>query len=283
MDTFDFKILVEFSKCNSVSNTAKLLYVSQSSISKALNRIEAELGVPIFVHQKNKLILNENGEIAVASAKKILSQIEEMKNNVTENNLLIRNIKIGTCSPLAKVNTIKMCSSLFPNITINDEITQPKELIDGLIDGAYDFIVLPYKVNNKDIFTKYIFKERLCFTLPKKHLYAKEKEIRMTMLDGETVLVLSNMGFWINTIKNKMPNSKLIMVESLDDFFELTSSSTMPIFNSYESIETFGKPLNKNTIPISDEEAFVSYYFAILKKNKDKFENIFKNYICDFR
>lgn len=276
METFDLKVLIEFSKTNSVSLAAKSLFLSQSSVSRSLNRIECDLDVPIFIHKKNKIELNENGELVVEKAKEIVLKVDELKEEVKNNHNSIKAISIGACSPLVRSKAIDRCKDEFKDAIITCEIETIDNLLLKLEDGTFDLIILPSMPLLDNIQTKFIFEETLCFTLPNDHKFSNNSTLKMSDLNGETILCLSNMGFWINQIKDKMPDSKFITIDDISDFCELVENSNIPLFNSFEAIEYYGKPTDKVTIKISDEDATVKYYLICLKRNINKFSVFFK-------
>lgn len=63
------------------TKTAEILFVSQPSISMALNRIEKELGAKLVIrdHSKAQLTLTEAGEILKKRAYNVFNEIEEAK------------------------------------------------------------------------------------------------------------------------------------------------------------------------------------------------------------
>ena len=51
-----------------ISKAAKELLISQPALSRSMQRLESDLGVELFDHYKNKIVLNKNGELAVKHA-----------------------------------------------------------------------------------------------------------------------------------------------------------------------------------------------------------------------
>lgn len=56
------KYFYEIAKTQNISRTAELLYVSQSSLSKAILDLEEEFGTPLFVRAYHRLVLTEAGK-----------------------------------------------------------------------------------------------------------------------------------------------------------------------------------------------------------------------------
>lgn len=80
---------------NSISIASKKLHISQPALSTSLKKLETELGIQLFDHTKNKIILNEAGKIALKYANLILNQSEVMKEeliNINKNILKLKSV-----------------------------------------------------------------------------------------------------------------------------------------------------------------------------------------------
>lgn len=74
---WQFKILAE---SKTMTEAAERLHISQPALSFSLKKLEEELGVQLFEHRKNRIILNPAGKLALEHADAILDRAEEMKN-----------------------------------------------------------------------------------------------------------------------------------------------------------------------------------------------------------
>jgi DNA-binding transcriptional LysR family regulator len=70
----------------SITNAAKMLHISQPSVSKVLTHAELQLGFHLFERIKGKLIPTKEAEILFGEVDKIYQQISSIKNTT-------RNIK----------------------------------------------------------------------------------------------------------------------------------------------------------------------------------------------
>ena len=79
MDLHQLECLVTIAEAGTVSKAAELLMFSQPALTRTLKSLEDELGYPLFERTKNRLKLNDTGELAVKYAKKILEDKEKMR------------------------------------------------------------------------------------------------------------------------------------------------------------------------------------------------------------
>lgn len=86
--------IVEVDKTHSLTKAAENLYVTQPSLTIAINTLEAELGVQLFVRSKYGTVTTDEGNRVVRLAKEILERVEEIRdaNYCQENHIDILTI-----------------------------------------------------------------------------------------------------------------------------------------------------------------------------------------------
>ena len=77
MQTDYLKYLVKIIECGSMNKAANVLYVTQVALTKAMQKLESDLGCKLLLRTKNGVKLTREGERVYKDAKKIL-EIEEM-------------------------------------------------------------------------------------------------------------------------------------------------------------------------------------------------------------
>ena len=63
-ELYQLEQLLAVSECGTLSQAAEQLHLSQSALSRSMQRLEAELQVNLFTRQKNRIELNECGRAA---------------------------------------------------------------------------------------------------------------------------------------------------------------------------------------------------------------------------
>ena len=266
-ELYQLEQLLIVADCGTLSGAAEQLHLSQSALSRSMQRLENEIQVPLFIRHKNKIELNQNRQLAVEHARKILDQTGDMVNNIRDYDRKRRTIFVGSCAPAPLWNLIPALSDLYPDMTISSEIRDSEVLLQGLQDGTYQTILLPFSVEEKGIFCVKYKEEHLLFSLPPAHPLSGSSGLYLKDLNGESMLLRPQLGFWEHIINEKMPNTHFI-VQKDTDFDELVKASALPTFNSDLVIQREGKVPNRITIPILDEEVNVTYYCCYASKVK---------------
>lgn len=254
--------LIAVAECKTLSAAAEKLHLSQPALSRSMQKLEAELQVPLFTRHKNKIELNENAKMAVDYARKILWQSRDMMEHLRAFDLSRRTIRVGSCAPMPMWDVLPVLSSLYPAMTISSEIKEEEALLQGLLDGTYQFVFLPYEITENGIQCKKYMEEHLFFSLPPGHALSGRKVLHLRDLNGETMLLYSDIGFWKKALEKEMPETHFLVQTEFSTFHELVKASVLPSFITNLAIKKEEETSNRINIPIADPEASATFYLA---------------------
>lgn len=266
MELFDLEQLVAFKTYGTLSLAAQKLHLSQPTLTKTMKRLEEEFKVPLFVRTKNKLCLNENGELAVIHAQRILNDAENMIHMVRALDHSRRTITIGTSSMIPAAKLVGQLGNLYPDMTIASEQKDFDDLSAGFLDDTYQYIILPYVPDELSEFhVEILMEEHLYFNLPKNHPMADQKSLSLSDINGQNMIVMPDIGFWKDIIDKKMPDSRFLTQTDKEAFEDLLEASVLPSFTSDQAMKEFIQPEDRIPIPITDPEVNITFY--MISKN----------------
>ena len=85
MDLKDFQYLIALADEGSVSKAADKLYMSQSSLSQALQQYESELGVKLFIRTSKGIHPTANGAVFINHLRQTLSYYRQARSEFWDN------------------------------------------------------------------------------------------------------------------------------------------------------------------------------------------------------
>ena len=274
-EIYQLEQLLAFAECGTLSGAAERLHLSQPALSRSMQRLEHELQVPLFDRQKNKIEFNENGRMAAVYAQRIIGNCQDMISRIQAFDRSLRTILIGSCAPMPLREIPPALSDLYPDRTISSELRENGVLLQGLRDGVYQLIVLPYPVEEPGMACVRYGEEHLFFSLPPAHPLSGSRALYLGDLNGETMLLRNRLGFWRDVTDQKMPDTRFLEQEDVA-FDELVRSSALPIFTTDASLAREGSPPNRVNIPILDEEANVTYYCLYKPSDRNDLSSFIK-------
>ena len=271
IDTYLLEYFITFYEEGSLLKASEKLHVSQPSLTRAMQKLEAELDLTIFTRSGNKISLNENGKILLDYIKDIIALnnlLTKKAKELKENDLLIH---IAMTAPGILYYYPYFFFNNYEKYTnkISDVKTCIKEVKEGLIDLAF----INEKVDEEGIISEKVVDEKLYVCLPKEHFLAKKEFVTYKELDGQSFLLGNELGVWDGIVKRRLPNSTFFRLER-DSVVEVAKYSSIPSFQTDISMKLENRG-EKITIPIIGDETSLSFY-AIYRPSKKKIFNFIK-------
>ncbi len=176
-----FSIIAEL---ENVSKAAELLHVSQSSLSKNISNLEAELGVKLFDRKGRKLVLNEQGRRFLESCTVILREADELSRDIRSMSASQDStIKICTASCSREfINCIKQFKTVYNKTEyVINSLWESGEVPDI---NDYDVIVYPDDPKYDKFKGSNFQEERYLFAISSKNDLARRISMPVKEMDG---------------------------------------------------------------------------------------------------
>lgn len=276
-DTWLLQNLIAFSECGTLSAAAERLHISQPSVSRALMRLEDELGAPLLTRGKNTASLNENGRLAADYARRLLALEEEMTRSVRALDRSRRVISVGCCAPGPRMLLLPQLTSAFPDRTLAADGIVPDEtaLLTGLRAHEYRLIVLSHPVDDPALSCRFYTAERLFLSAPLPHPAAGFPEISFAEADGQSFVMYINVGVWEPLVRRLMPHSKFIRQEDEESVSTIIRTSSLLAFST-DITQNFlpSRRRGRMNVPFSDPEAVMKFYLVCRREDEKVFSGV---------
>ncbi len=128
MELLQLKYFCDAAKTENFSQTAAKFFVPPSNISQMIKRLEAELGVELFEHRGNKVVLAEAGKRFYTRAAVALSMLDDAKAEAASAEKVSGDIKIIIlCNRRVVTEAIEKFKSDYPHINFTIRHEQGEE------------------------------------------------------------------------------------------------------------------------------------------------------------
>ncbi len=153
-------------KCKTMHEAAKRLHISQPALSFSLKKLEDELGVRLFERRKNRIFLNQAGQLALTHACAVIGQAEEMKNAFRAYGQSNDVLFLGFCDAGPMRMSVPLLRKTYPELNLSAEITEDGvSVLDGLLAKKYDAVVSLEKAEHQDVVCIPFAREELMLSL----------------------------------------------------------------------------------------------------------------------
>ena len=274
IELYELRQFVTFADTGTLSDTAKILHLSQPALSRNMKKLEDDIGIALFDRKKNKLELNKNGEYVLHLARNILENADSLIIKARDFDRRNRTITLGICAHAPVWSLAPLIANSFSHMSLQTEMDTSDRLFNDLNNNVYELIATYEKPVGEQYFFKECGTETLMFSLSKKHKYAKRKSLTFEEMNGENMLLMSVIGF-CSFVKNKMPDSRFLTQTDRFSFNELIQASSLPSFVTNLTKKHRKVNTNRVNIPISDKEATVTYYLVCKAERKKDFKILF--------
>ncbi|HGT1499260.1 TPA: LysR family transcriptional regulator [Clostridioides difficile] len=185
------EIFVKVAECGKMSEVARNMYITQSSVSQAISEIEKEYGVKLFDRISKKLYLTEAGKKLLGYGRHLLAVNEEMNDCMKHcaKNIRIRvgaTVTVGTCviSPIM-LELYKVNPLIEPEVFVEDTRLIAKKLLNSELDIA----IVEGKIKHPDIVTKSIINDNLVLICSHKHEFYKRDSTKVSELSNQPLIM----------------------------------------------------------------------------------------------
>ena len=140
MELLQLQYFLLLAKQQHVTRTAEILHISQPSLSATIKKLEAELGVPLFVRKGRNITLSSYGEAFRQYVEEAFLSLENGKQAVAR--LQKRDdctLNLGLLSPYVWNDLLLRYSTLYPEVKINRRSIEDQRFWDSILDGEIDF------------------------------------------------------------------------------------------------------------------------------------------------
>lgn len=271
----EMQYLIAFAKTGTLSEVAEQFHISQPTVTRSMKHIEEEFGVALFERTKNSIKLNEIGLLAAEEAEMVIKQTDGMLRRVRAYDRASHTISIGTSAAVQIPELIRQLSESYPEMSISSELKKPEALMNGLRKDTYQLIILPYRPDDTDLISIRVGEENLMFFLTRNHRFAKRKSLTLAEMNGENMLLFSEIGFWRDLVTQKMPDSRFLVQNERYTLEELIVNSVLPCFITNLSGGNESLKEKRVCVPIADPEVNVTYYLVCKRENGRRFGALF--------
>lgn len=211
MDITFFKEFVTLAEQKNYLQTAEDLYIAQSVLSRHIQKLERELGVPLFIRTTKNVQLSEYGEIFLPYAKQIVQTKENYEQALSEHKSNLEStLRIGSVSALTQYKITDLIIDFKKHnkhATINIELGRSSGLFKMLRDGKCD-VAFIREAEQMDPFLEEEFvripyaEDSLVAVMPADHPLSKSSHVNLALLKNESFLLLGTDNMPYHLCKN---------------------------------------------------------------------------------
>jgi len=194
MTLTELRYIVAVARERHFGKAASACFVSQSTLSIGVKKLEEELGVTLFERARNEVSLTPRGEQIIEQAQRVLEEVDLIRNMAKAGKgPLVGALRIGaihTIGPYLFPALIPTLHEKVPEMPLVVQESFTANLTTLLKQGQLDAIIISYPFEEPGIETLPLYDEPFVVVLPASHPWAEKKAISADMLQQENILLL---------------------------------------------------------------------------------------------
>ncbi|MFO1439827.1 MAG: LysR family transcriptional regulator [Verrucomicrobiaceae bacterium] len=184
---------VVLARTKNFTRAAEELHLSQSALSRAIQKLEDQLGQPLFERKPREVVLTELGELLLQRAKHILQLMEDTFSELSEAGRRGR-IRLGAIPTIAPYFLPSLLSSFakkYPDIAVIVQEDTTENLIKRCHHGEIDLAILALPLLAKNLEVEALFDEELLLVVPVGHPLAASKTLPIDAVEHFPFVMLN--------------------------------------------------------------------------------------------
>ena len=204
MDNQNLKAFIAVADCESFSDAADQLYITQSAISKRIAQIELQIGKKLFDRIARQVSLTEAGKELLPRAQRILKEYEDALQAINDLSgeasgtlrlAISHHLGLHRLPPV-----LKQFSQQYPNVTLDIEFMDSEKAYEQVLHGESEVAVITLALDSHhNIYSKKIWDDPLRFICAQDHPLANLKQPELKDL-GEYPIILPGLNTYTGRI-----------------------------------------------------------------------------------
>lgn len=295
------KELVAFSELGTLAAAAHTLHLTQPTATRGMQQLERTLGVPIFDHRPNRLLLTDAGKIFARRARRILELTSDSVAATrgfasAQDASAVLRLGATLPGPFLWLEQRYQPGPHAPNYQIDHSLRANGQVIRLLRQYRYSLVFTDEEIFSDDdqditagqgsqdaqdkrrsqgidgeqIESAFIGTERIAVRVNKFSGLAGRRSVTFADLHDQQFLVVSDIGPWKKVIEDNIPGARFMYQQDIPSLLILQDSSSFPTFTSNLAQNPYPDDDDRVTIPIDDPANRVDVYGTYLVSQKKR-------------
>ncbi|WP_010647914.1 selenium metabolism-associated LysR family transcriptional regulator [Oceanobacillus massiliensis] len=224
------KTFITVTEKKSFSDAAKILHVTQPTITGQIKLLEEELQTKLFERTTKRIELTQSAEILLTYAKEIVRLSESAQKKIVEIEETIHgDLSIGCSLTIGEYilpRYLKRFIDMYPLIQIRVKITNSSNIIDGLKDHIFDVGLIEVPISDDSVIMQPLLEDELFLITAPDHFTEYGDAVSLKQLK-KLPFILREKGSGTREVVSIHLQQAGISMEELNIIMELDSTEAI--------------------------------------------------------
>lgn len=191
-----FRYLDAVARHGHFGRAADACAVTQPALSMQIKALEDELGLALVERRSTGARITESGVDTVRRARDILASVQDLTDHARQTQgTLTGPLRLGvipSIAPYLLPQLLADVARLYPSAELLISETQTERLLDQLLDGALDLLLLALPIDHPGVETRTLYNDPFILALPTALADATANQSPLEILDEQRLLLLED-------------------------------------------------------------------------------------------
>jgi len=187
------RYLASLARHRHFGRAAKDCAVTQPALSMQVRELEREIGAELVERRTGEIALTETGLEVARRAEHILAATRDLIDFARHRGVLTGKLRLGiipTLAPYVLPHVLPRLQSTYPLLRLEVRETQTKTLLEELVSGELDTVMLALPADGADVETMSLFDDRFMFALPIADAAPSQGRVAVEDVDQRRLILL---------------------------------------------------------------------------------------------
>jgi DNA-binding transcriptional LysR family regulator len=189
MEISQLEVFLAVAREGGFSRAAEKLYRTQSAVSQAIRKLEAEIGEPLFDRSTRNGVMTDAGQVLREYAERLLNLRENAREALGELRELQKGKLVVGANEFTALYLLRVLAEfrrLHPAIRIVVQRSLGSQIPDDVRRHNCEFGVLTYDPQDPELASVVVYSDELIFVVPPQHPLARESQVSIRQLGAES-------------------------------------------------------------------------------------------------
>jgi len=177
----------------SVTEAGRRLHLSQPAVSRLIADLEHELGLALFVRQRQRLVVTSEGRAFFREAERALAAVNQIA-DIARDIRTLQGAHLRVVAPMIVAfglmpEAIRAFAREHPKARVSLEVRHMDEIADWVTSGPFDAGITVMPFDDARVTCERLATLRCLLALPRDHRLARKPHVRLHDLAGERMIL----------------------------------------------------------------------------------------------
>ena len=252
-------------ECENLSEAAGKLFISQPALSQTIQRLESDLGTPLFDRRGKTIRLNESGRVVLAYTNTVLRELDTMRQILAQKQSGGEFCVITDMPNMVRyvIPTFQYENSDVPlRVQFIEELRGGRELLEADVG---QFLITDHPETIPGFVTEPLLQDRILLYVPPQSSLASQPWIDLSQLSAPTVLysegsqTTKSWHIIKKVLLDHCPTARLTPTMDVGSMtYLLKTTDALTFATAMTSL--YWNPSHRTGVPVRGSDAVIQYY-----------------------